>query len=105
MSGWEIFGTILGLIIIALILINLRDIYRYIKMRMYAANDGDDENRRGGSIRNEPMCLGIPGRIVSVDNSEDRLATVDVCGVKRQINISCIIDDDHRSTHALANGC
>jgi hypothetical protein len=32
MSGWEIFGTILGLIIIALILMNLRDIYRYIKI-------------------------------------------------------------------------
>ena len=41
------------------------------------------------------MCLGIPGRIVTVDNSEDCLATVDVCGVKRQVNVSCIIDDDH----------
>ena len=30
MSGWEIFGTVLGLIIIALILMNLRDIFRYI---------------------------------------------------------------------------
>ena len=34
MSGWEIFGTILGLIAIALILMNLRDIYRYIKISM-----------------------------------------------------------------------
>jgi hypothetical protein len=34
MSGWEIFGTVLGLIIIALILMNLRDIYRYIKISM-----------------------------------------------------------------------
>ncbi len=32
MSGWEIFGTVLGLIIIALIVMNLRDIYRYIKI-------------------------------------------------------------------------
>jgi hypothetical protein len=32
MSGWEIFGTVLGLIVIALILMNLRDIYRYIKI-------------------------------------------------------------------------
>jgi hypothetical protein len=32
MSGWDIFGTILGLIIIALIVMNLRDIYRYIKI-------------------------------------------------------------------------
>jgi hypothetical protein len=34
MSGWEIFGTILGLIIIALVVMNLRDIYRYIKITM-----------------------------------------------------------------------
>ena len=58
MSGWEIFWTIIGLIVIGLIVMNLRDIYRYI-------------------------------------NSEDCLATVDVCGVKRQVNVSCIVDDDH----------
>ncbi len=34
MSGWEIFGTVLGLIIIGLIVMNLRDIYRYIKISM-----------------------------------------------------------------------
>jgi hypothetical protein len=34
MTGWEIFGTILGLIIIALVVMNLRDIYRYIKITM-----------------------------------------------------------------------
>jgi hypothetical protein len=32
MSGWEIFWTVLGLIVIGLILMNLRDIYRYIKI-------------------------------------------------------------------------
>jgi hypothetical protein len=34
MSGWEIFGTVLGLIVIVLIVMNLRDIYRYIKISM-----------------------------------------------------------------------
>ena len=34
MSGWEIFGTVLGLIVIGLIVMNLRDIYRYIKISM-----------------------------------------------------------------------
>ena len=34
MSGWEIFGSILGLIIVALVVMNLRDIYRYIKITM-----------------------------------------------------------------------
>lgn len=41
------------------------------------------------------MCLGIPGCIVSVDNADDLVATVDVSGVRRQINISCIVDEAH----------
>ncbi|PWR22858.1 HypC/HybG/HupF family hydrogenase formation chaperone [Zavarzinia aquatilis] len=41
------------------------------------------------------MCLGIPGRIVSIDDAENRLATVDVGGVRRQINIACIVDAEH----------
>jgi hydrogenase expression/formation protein HypC len=41
------------------------------------------------------MCLGIPGRIVSIDNVARKLATVDVGGMKRQINIACIVDDAH----------
>ncbi|MCW0183411.1 MAG: HypC/HybG/HupF family hydrogenase formation chaperone [Zavarzinia sp.] len=41
------------------------------------------------------MCLGIPGRIVSIDDPALRLATVDVGGVRRQINIACIVDDEH----------
>jgi hydrogenase expression/formation protein HypC len=41
------------------------------------------------------MCLGIPGCIVSIDDAENMVATVDVCGVRRQINISCIVDREH----------
>lgn len=41
------------------------------------------------------MCLGIPGRIVALDDADAALATVDICGVRRQINILCIIDDAH----------
>ena len=41
------------------------------------------------------MCLGIPGRIVKIDDAAKRLATVDVGGVKRQVNIACIVDDAH----------
>lgn len=41
------------------------------------------------------MCLGIPGQIISIDDAETMTATVDVCGVRRQINVSCIVDDDH----------
>jgi hydrogenase expression/formation protein HypC len=41
------------------------------------------------------MCLGIPGQIVSLDDAETMLATVDVCGVRRRVNLTCIIDDEH----------
>ncbi|HEX3917329.1 MAG TPA: HypC/HybG/HupF family hydrogenase formation chaperone [Caulobacteraceae bacterium] len=41
------------------------------------------------------MCLGIPGQIVRIEDAEDLVATVDVCGVRRRINIACIVDDDH----------
>jgi hydrogenase expression/formation protein HypC len=41
------------------------------------------------------MCLGIPGRIIKIDDAAINLATVDVGGVKRQINITCIVDDAH----------
>jgi hydrogenase expression/formation protein HypC len=41
------------------------------------------------------MCLGIPGRIVTIDDAAKRLATVDVGGVKRQVNIACIVNDTH----------
>ena len=41
------------------------------------------------------MCLGIPGRIVKIDDVAKKLATVDVSGVKRQINIACIVNETH----------
>jgi hydrogenase expression/formation protein HypC len=41
------------------------------------------------------MCLGIPGCIVRIDNADDLVATVEVSGVRRQINISCIVDEAH----------
>ncbi len=49
------------------------------------------------------MCLGIPGQIVSIDNAADTLATIDVCGVRRQVNICCIIDDDHPAEACLGD--
>jgi len=41
------------------------------------------------------MCLGIPGRIVKIDDAGKMLATADVSGVRRQVNIACIVDDEH----------
>ncbi len=41
------------------------------------------------------MCLGIPGRIVTIDDVQKKLATVDVSGVRRQVNIACIVNEEH----------
>lgn len=41
------------------------------------------------------MCLGIPGRIVAIADTGNKLGVVDVCGVRRQINLACVVDDAH----------
>ncbi len=41
------------------------------------------------------MCLGIPGQIVEITDAEKKLALVDVSGVKRTVNIACIVDAEH----------
>lgn len=37
------------------------------------------------------MCLGIPGQIATITNAEAKLALVDVLGVRREVNIACVI--------------
>jgi hydrogenase expression/formation protein HypC len=41
------------------------------------------------------MCLGIPGRVVEITDAGKKLGLVDVCGVRRQINLACIVDAAH----------
>lgn len=41
------------------------------------------------------MCLGIPGQIIEITDAAKKLAKVDVSGVKRQINVACIVDENH----------
>ena len=41
------------------------------------------------------MCLGIPGQIVKITDSDSLLATVDVSGIRRQVNIACVVDAEH----------
>ncbi|MBU7585410.1 MAG: HypC/HybG/HupF family hydrogenase formation chaperone [Nostoc sp. TH1S01] len=41
------------------------------------------------------MCLGIPGQIVEITDIQKKLAIVNVAGVKRQVNIACIVDEQH----------
>ncbi|MCV9879598.1 hydrogenase maturation factor HybG [Brenneria izbisi] len=39
------------------------------------------------------MCLGIPGKVISVGDDIHQPAYVDVCGVQRAINIALVCED------------
>ena len=41
------------------------------------------------------MCLAIPGQITEITDISNQLAIVNFNGVRRQVNIACIIDDAH----------
>lgn len=41
------------------------------------------------------MCLGIPGEIVEILDADKKLAKVDIAGVRRPVNIACILDAEH----------
>ena len=41
------------------------------------------------------MCLGIPGQIVEITNANNKLGLVNVGGVKREVNLACIVDEEH----------
>ncbi len=41
------------------------------------------------------MCLGIPGKVEEITDVENNFAMVNVAGIKRQISLTCIVDDAH----------
>jgi len=49
------------------------------------------------------MCLGIPARIIEITDSTRNLAVVDVSGVRRTVNIACIVDAVHPPAACLGD--
>jgi hydrogenase expression/formation protein HypC len=49
------------------------------------------------------MCLGIPGQIIEILDADQLLAKVDVAGVKRPVNIACIVDDAHPAASCMGD--
>lgn len=49
------------------------------------------------------MCLGIPGQIVEITDTNNQLAIVNVGGVRRQVNIACIIDEHHSPVDCIGD--
>jgi hydrogenase expression/formation protein HypC len=41
------------------------------------------------------MCLGIPGQVVEITDRTRKLGMVDVSGVRREVNLACIVSDEH----------
>lgn len=41
------------------------------------------------------MCLGVPGRIVEIVDRELLVAVADVAGVRRKVNVTCIVSEAH----------
>jgi len=39
------------------------------------------------------MCLGIPGKIVEITDETRKLAMVEISGVRRQVNVACILKE------------
>lgn len=49
------------------------------------------------------MCLGIPGQIVEVHDPQRKLAMVAVGGVRRVVNITCIVNEAHPAEACLGD--
>ena len=41
------------------------------------------------------MCLGIPGQVVAISDAGNSRGIVSISGVRREINLRCVIDEQH----------
>jgi len=42
------------------------------------------------------MCLGVPGQIVEIVDEEARLGVADFAGIRRRVNLTCVLSDGER---------
>lgn len=47
------------------------------------------------------MCLGVPGRLIEVLDPDNYTMMVDIGGVKRSVNVCCIMDDVSRLSECV----
>jgi hydrogenase expression/formation protein HypC len=50
------------------------------------------------------MCIGVPGQVVSVGESVHHLAQVDVCGVRRDVNIMLVCESEPAAAWSVGAG-
>ncbi|WP_049606458.1 HypC/HybG/HupF family hydrogenase formation chaperone, partial [Yersinia massiliensis] len=49
------------------------------------------------------MCIGIPGQIVALDSAQAGTAWVDVCGVRRSVNIMLVAENEEAGTALIGH--
>jgi hydrogenase expression/formation protein HypC len=49
------------------------------------------------------MCLGIPGQIIEVTDADKLMAKVDISGIQRQVNIACIVSEQHPAADCVGD--
>jgi hydrogenase expression/formation protein HypC len=49
--------------------------------------------------RNQSMCLAIPAQVIELVDEEKRLALVDIAGLRRNVNVGLLDDDDDGGAH------
>ncbi|MBA4501787.1 HypC/HybG/HupF family hydrogenase formation chaperone [Marinobacterium marinum] len=47
------------------------------------------------------MCLGVPGEIVAIDSAATASAVVEISGVRRRVNLTCVLTDNIRPESLL----
>lgn len=49
------------------------------------------------------MCIGIPSRIVQIIDADAMTAEVDVNGVRRQVNIACVVETGQQAQSCVGD--
>jgi hydrogenase expression/formation protein HypC len=49
------------------------------------------------------LCLGIPGRVVEITNRTRKRGLVDVSGIKREVNLAGIVNEEHSIDEAVGD--
>ena len=56
------------------------------------------------SDRTPDVCLAIPGQVIEIVDDLNRLAKVDVAGVRRNVNVG-LLDSERRRASGRETGC
>ena len=49
------------------------------------------------------MCLGIPGKIIEIIDAKQMLAKVDIAGIRRPVNIECIMTTEYTAKDCIGD--